>query len=53
MSDAFQFRVDLGGSGDMAVGEMAEVEFDAALKAPVQRNLVDGRGRSPSFMVGW
>ena len=46
MADALELRLDVGGGGDIAVGEMAEVELHAGLEAPVERHLVDRPGRA-------
>src|SRR5271166_83312 len=42
--DALELGLDVGGGRDIAVGEMAEVELDAALETPFERDLVDRPG---------
>ena len=44
VADALQLRLHVGGGGDVAVREVAEVELHARLEAPLQRHLVDGDG---------
>ena len=42
MSDTLEFSLDVIRGHDIAVGKMSKVEFDAGLKAPFERNLLDG-----------
>jgi len=44
MPDALQFIGNVGGGRHIAVWQVAEVELDAGLEAPLQRHLVDGPG---------
>src|SRR6516162_4162358 len=45
MAETLQFGLDVGRSGNIPVGEMAEVELDAGLEAPLQGHLVDAQRR--------
>ena len=54
VADTLQFGFHIGRCRDIAVGEMAEVEFNRWLEAPFQRHLVDPPRRfaaSFEFMV--
>ena len=42
VADSRQLGLDIGGGRDVAVGEVAEVELDAAAEAPLERHLIDG-----------
>ncbi len=44
MSDAVELGLHVGGSRDIAVGEMTEIELDAGVEAPFERDLVDRPG---------
>ena len=50
MADARQFRLDIRRSGDISIREMPEVELDAILIAPVERNLVDAQRRFAAIL---
>ena len=52
MADALELGLDVGGGGDIAVGEMTKVELHPRLEAPFKRNLVDRPCALPSFIVG-
>ena len=41
VADALQLRLHIAGRGDIAIGQMAEVELHRRLEAPFQRHLVD------------
>ena len=42
MPEAPEFGFDVACAGHVTIGEMTEVELDAGLKAPFERDLVDG-----------
>src|SRR5262245_25240826 len=44
MPDTLELRLHIARRGDIAVGEMSEVELDGRLQAPLDRHLVDGDG---------
>ena len=57
MADALQLRLDVRGLDDVAVVEVAEVELDARIVEPFQRQLVDAlagpaAGRQPFVLAG-
>src|SRR5271167_930717 len=44
MTDAGEFPFDLGRARDVPVGQVPEIELDAGLKAPFERNFIDRDG---------
>jgi hypothetical protein len=44
VADALKLLLDVSRGGDIAVGEMAEVELHPRTQAPLNRHLVDGDG---------
>ena len=41
MTDAIELRFNIAGRSDVAVGQMAKIEFDGRIVAPLERHLVD------------
>ena len=52
MADAFQFRLYIAGCGDIAVGQMPEIQLHAGLEAPFQRHFIDPPGWLPARFQG-
>src|SRR6478736_7646807 len=44
MANTLELGLDILRRRDVTVRKMSEIEFDTGLKAPVERNLVDGDG---------